>query len=78
MDTHVRVTGWREGAKKVSASVTLKEFVPLDLAEAKRVLDDVLDGEAVTLPTMRRKRAVALVEKLTALRFEAELEERNV
>jgi len=74
MKAHVRVTGWREGAKKISANYALRRHAPLGLKEAKKVVDDVLVGETVTLPAIERKQAVQPVGELRHLNFEAEIE----
>lgn len=45
----VKLKGWRSGLQKVSVAKTLREQTGLGLAESKHVVDDLLDGEQISL-----------------------------
>lgn len=38
-------TGWNEGLQKIALDKLLRDCVPMRLAEAKRVVDRLLEGE---------------------------------
>jgi hypothetical protein len=40
-------TGWSEGLQKIALDKLLRDRVPMRLAEAKRVVDRLLEGEEV-------------------------------
>lgn len=40
----LNITGWREGMQKVSATEVLRDHLGLGLAEAKGLVDAILDG----------------------------------
>ena len=47
--TAVRLTGWRKGLRTVSLVQAVNEYATGSLESAKRVVDELLDGRAVTL-----------------------------
>lgn len=47
--TRVIITGWEEGLKKISLSKLLQEEASLSLPQAKRNVDEVLEGGRVEL-----------------------------
>jgi ribosomal protein L7/L12 len=60
----VIVTGWRTGLQKISMTHVLQERLPLSLAEAKKCVDDVLDGKAVSFAVEELPKARALGQAL--------------
>lgn len=64
-DATVVLSGWREGARKVSAARLLQAECALSLAEAHRSVDRVLDGECVTVtPKSDRADFIEELEKI--------------
>lgn len=45
----IRFTGWKPGLRKVTLDKLLREKVPMPLADAKRVVDRMLEGEEVVV-----------------------------
>ena len=71
----VRFTGWRPGLNKVKLNHALREHSGLGLADAKDVVDDVVDGRfpSVSVPTLHA--AGVLVEEAYALGANAVLDD---
>jgi|GEM_PF-2437640 len=55
----VTITGWREGAQKISATKRLRSTGRFTLGPAKHAVDSVLDGESVTIAGLDPKCAAA-------------------
>jgi len=53
---NVRLTGWREGMRKISLTKFLQAELDLSLAASKQVVDDVPEGRQVLLDIPLRKR----------------------
>jgi ribosomal protein L7/L12 len=47
--TNIKLTGWQVGMRKISLTKLLQDKGGLSLANAKRVVDDILDGREVSL-----------------------------
>jgi hypothetical protein len=43
----IRFTGWQPGLQKVKLDKLLRDRVPMRLADAKRIVDRLLDGQEV-------------------------------
>ncbi len=71
--TRVRVIGWRVGAQAVSAIQAIREATRLGLADAKRLVDDVLSGAPIVLDVVDEQSAQRLVSTLDRLKFDAQL-----
>jgi len=70
----VRVTGWRVGAQTVSTIQAVREAAQLGLADAKRLVEDVLsDAPIVLVDIGGEKSAQELVLTLDRLKFDAHL-----
>jgi len=72
----VRVTGCRTGANKVEANHTIRESQDIGLAEAKRIVDRILDGETVSFEVHSESKAQHLAASLQELNFDASVEKR--
>ena len=66
-DATVVLSGWREGARKISATRLLQTECAISLAEAHRLVDRVLAGECATV-TPKGDR-VAFIEELEKIGF---------
>ena len=44
------IIGWRKGAKTISAIDAVRKHTGKSLSEAKRLIDDALEGKPVQLP----------------------------
>ena len=60
----VEITGWNHGFNKVACSSTLCSVAKLNLAEAKRVTDAVLEGHVQRVSLSSEEEARRLVEFL--------------
>jgi hypothetical protein len=60
----VDITGWERGFNKVACSTTLCSVATLNLAEAKRVTDAVLEGNAQRVAVPSSEEARRLVDLL--------------
>jgi ribosomal protein L7/L12 len=69
----VRVTGWRVGAQTVAAIQAVREATQVGLADAKRLVEDVLSGAPIILDVGDEKSAQELVSTLDRLKFTAQL-----
>jgi len=67
------VTGWRAGAQTVSAIQTVREAAQLGLADAKRLVEDVLGGACIVVDVGDATSAQELVSTLDRLKFDAQL-----
>jgi len=67
------VTGWRVGAQTLAAVQAVRQAAQLGLADAKRMVDDVLGGTPVVFDVGDAKSAQELVSALDRLKFDAQL-----
>jgi ribosomal protein L7/L12 len=44
------ITGWKSGVKTIDAIQAVRKHTNLSLAEAKRLIEDAIEGKSVTLP----------------------------
>jgi hypothetical protein len=56
----IRITGWKAGLRKISLTKLLQQQ-GLSLGDAKRIVDDILDGREVLLTLSRSSDASAVV-----------------
>ena len=73
----VTITGWREGAQKISATKRLCATARFTLVPAKHAIDSVLDGELVEVTSLVPKVADSLATDLDELGFEVTLRTIN-
>lgn len=66
-----KITGWRVGAKKISAVTLLKENTNLGLVGAKASIDAVLDGQVVDVLPREGVSALEVCAKLEEVGFVA-------
>ena len=65
MSARVRISGWQDGAKKISATKELQCSTELGLARAKKVVDDVLEGATVDVVPLENIGAEVLAARLS-------------
>ena len=65
----VEITGWQAGAKVMSAILAIRHCSTMGLGEAKRFVEQVLDGVHVTIPTGDVEQAHALSRELHSCNF---------
>lgn len=70
------MTGWRVGAQTASAIQAVREAAQLGVADAKRLVEDVLSGAPIVLNVVDEKSAQGLVSTLDRLKFDAQLVRR--
>lgn len=70
----LRLIGWRPGLNKVGLTRVLQSELGLSLSQAKRATDQVLQGEAVSLPVSDRQTADRAAQRVTALGADALVE----
>jgi hypothetical protein len=71
LTSEVELTGWRDGAIKVSATQAIREFSLLGLGAAKEAIDLCLSKSSVRVQTRSVSAARELVSKLESLGFAA-------
>lgn len=59
--SHVRFTGWKPGFDKVAMDKLLRRETTLGLAESKRCVDRILDGESVLISVPSSESAARLM-----------------
>jgi len=67
----VQLSGWKKGARKVSAIAYVRGVSGKNLAEAKKLIEAVLDGETVEVEVHRVFAKYDVVEDLREFGFEA-------
>lgn len=67
----IKIMGWSEGARKVSAVTLLKENTPLGLGGAKSAIDTVLEGRDVEIVPSKGVETRELCAKLGEVGFTA-------
>lgn len=71
----LRITGWRPALLKVSHTLFLREHFGLSLSEARKVTDQVLDGEPVELSLQQPGDIRGIARRLTTLGVVVELDD---
>jgi len=67
----VEVFDWREGANKVEATKLIKSFGNLDLADAKNIVDSILEGHPASFKVSDLALADEAVSRLINMNFSA-------
>jgi ribosomal protein L7/L12 len=70
----VRIVGWRAGLQKIPMNSVLREHLPLGLKDAKRYVDDTLNGKTSTFTFADAESADALAKALDELGAMVEVE----
>lgn len=65
--TEVSLIGWRIGLKKIPLDLLIKDRASLSLSQAKRSVDELLDGKTVVLSFDNPEDAVRFSEDASAL-----------
>ena len=71
----LKLTGWREGLKKISLTETLKQNTTLSVKEAKDCVDRLLDGEVVTVNLLPTVNPQELVKRVTGIGADCRVED---
>jgi ribosomal protein L7/L12 len=71
----LKLTGWREGLKKISLTETLKQNTTLSVKEAKDCVDRLLDGEVVIVDLLPTVNLQELVERVTDIGADCKIED---
>lgn len=71
----VRFTGWRPGLNKVKLNHAIREHSGLGLADAKDVVDDLVDGRSPVVSVPALDAASALIEDASALGADAVMDD---
>jgi ribosomal protein L7/L12 len=69
----VRLTGWRKGAQKVSATNVIRAHTEMGLVQAKDIIDRCLDGQATIISFDSAEPAICLAEEMDELGFIAKV-----
>ena len=69
----VMLTGWRPGLKKISLTQALESYASLSLSEAKRMTDQLLSGQLVSLTVLDEKTAERFIASAVALGADASI-----
>ena len=72
-NSEVELSGWKEGALKVSATQAIRECSSLGLAAAKEAVDQCLSGTPARVRTTNITAARELASKLASLKFVAKV-----
>jgi ribosomal protein L7/L12 len=70
----VLLTGWEEGFKKIATTKLLREHTSLSLSEAKKCVDDCLEGKYVVIEVAGSVEPQFLVEEIIKLKGLAEIQ----
>jgi len=74
---NVRLTGWREGMRKISLTKFLQAELGLSLAASKQVVDDVLEGRQVLLDIPLAQDANELAQAIRKLGASCTIEQQK-
>lgn len=74
----VRITGWRDGLKKVQMTKEIRKYSGLGLAAGKKCTDGVLDGETVVVNVATESDAQALAAALASIGAIVELPNKTM
>lgn len=73
-DISIAISGWRPGFSKVSATHLLSGICGYRLSDAKRTIDEILEGRKVTISLPLAVRPNIIVHQLRNLGLEARLD----
>jgi hypothetical protein len=65
--TKIKLTGWQTGFEKVKFNTMLRERLGMSLAEAKKVVDAILDDESVEVSIPGSEDAIVMLMQAKAL-----------
>ncbi|MGD9589008.1 MAG: hypothetical protein AB7Q37_01920 [Pyrinomonadaceae bacterium] len=68
----LRLSGFNHGARKIEATKALREHLGIGLGDAKRIVDDCIDGGTIEVTAMSEEDVAALDTKLKAALFVSE------
>jgi ribosomal protein L7/L12 len=71
---NVRFTAWRPGTQKVALNDAIRLHSGVGLADAKRIVDDLLDGKTPSVAVPTQTAADALVAAAEAVGADATVE----
>jgi len=67
----VEIFDWREGANKVEATKLIRKFSNLGLADAKQIIDSVLEGRCTSFKVSERELVDKVIESLSDMNINA-------
>ena len=74
----IELEGWVEGVQKVLAIKTIRMFGHLGLAEAKKVIDACIDGQASSFTVVDEKHAQNAARKMVGLGFKVRVADQKM
>jgi hypothetical protein len=61
------ISGWKPGLKTISLTIVVRANSNMGLAQAKRAVEELMDGKEIRLSGLSEERALAIRQEVEAL-----------